>query len=273
MSVRTRRLAPLALALFGLLISIQAPTAVSATTAIDRAEAEMIRLINQDRAARGLVAYRSYGILNKIAGARSYNMASRHYFGHRQPDGRTAFDLIDASGIRWYAAAEDIAWNNNNDAMGSAAMANSQWMASSAHRAAILSTSYNYVGVGLAVDSSNGHRMWTALFVKAPDHTGAWAAFNALPSADSLTTQATSPRSVTVSWRGSDVRLTTLTAGFDHFQVRRKTDSNPWGYLAHSTTKKSRTFTAYPGHVYRYSVRSCDRRDNCGRWVYIAVYG
>ena len=233
----------------------------------------MIRLINQDRAAHGLVAYRSYSILNTIAGSRSYSMATRHYFGHRQPDGRTAFDMIDASGIRWYAAAEDIAWNNDSDAMGSAAMADDQWMASSPHRAAILSTSYNYVGVGLAVDSSNGHRIWTALFVKAPDHTGAWAAFNAQVGADGLTTESTGPRNVTVSWRGSDVRLTTLTAGFDHFQLRIKKDSNAWAWLAHSTTNNTRTITAWPGHVYRYSVRSCDRRDNCGAWVYIAVYG
>jgi uncharacterized protein YkwD len=271
MSVRTRRLAPLVLTLLGLLISIQAPTVASASTAIDRAESEMIRLINEDRAEHGLVPYRSYGVLNKIAGARSYNMATKHYFGHRQPDGRTAFDMIDASGITWYAAAEDIAWNNYGDVMGSALMADNSWMGSSAHRAAILSTSYNYVGVGLAIDYSNGHRMWTALFLKAPDHTGGWASFD--PQPEALAAEATAPRSVTVSWRGGDVRLTTLTAGFDHYQVRRRVDANTWGYLAHSTTNRSRTFNAYPGHVYRFSVRACDRRDNCGAWVYSTIYG
>jgi uncharacterized protein YkwD len=275
MSARTRRLAPLALALFGLLVSIQAPAGVSAGTAFDAPEREMVRLINEDRAQHGLVPYRSYWILNKIANSRSYDMATRHYFGHRQPDGRTAFDMIDASGITWYAAAEDIAWNNYGDSIGSAVMANNQWMGSSAHRAAILSTSYNYVGVGMQIDSSNGHRMWTALFLKAPDHTGGWAAFDPQPdtAADTLTTQAAGPRSVTVSWHGGDIRLTTLTAGFDHYQLRRKIDSNSWTYLSRSTTGRQRTFTVYPGHSYWFSVRACDRRGNCGYWEYAKIVG
>jgi uncharacterized protein YkwD len=275
MSARTRRVAPLALVLLGLLVSIQAPAAVSASSAFDAPEAELVRLINQDRAQHGLVPYRTYWVLNKIANSRSYDMATRHYFSHRQPDGRTAFDMIDSSGVTWYGAAEDIAWNNDSDAIGSALMADNQWMGSSAHRAAILSTSYNYLGVGSQVDSSNGHRIWTALFLKAPDHTGGWAAFDPQPdtAADAVTTEAAGPRSVTVSWRGGDIRLTTLTAGFDHYQVRRKTDSNSWTYVSHSTTSRSRTFTAYPGHIYRFAVRACDRRGNCGAWVFSRIDG
>jgi uncharacterized protein YkwD len=274
MSARTRRLAPLAVALLGLLVLIQAPATVSASTTFDRAKTTLIRQINKDRTDRGLVPYRSYWILNKVANSRSYDMATKHYFGHRQPDGRTAFDMIDASGITWYSAAEDIAWNNYSDVVGSAIMANNQWMGSTAHRAAILSTSYNYVGVGLQIDSSNGHRIWTAIFLKAPDHTGGWAAFDPQPdTAGDLAAEDASPHGVTVSWRGADVRLSTLTAGFDHYQVRRKIDSNSWTYLSHSTTSRSRTFTAYPGHTYRYAVRACDRRGNCGSWVYTTIAG
>jgi uncharacterized protein YkwD len=274
MSARTRRLAPLVLALLGLTLAIQGPATVSAAT-FDAPEREMLRLINQDRAQHGLVPYRNYGVLNKIANARSYNMATKHYFGHRQPDGRTAFDMIDASGITWYAAAEDIAWNNYGDNIGSATMANNQWMGSSDHRAAILSTSYNYVGIGLQIDSSNGHRIWTAVFVKAPDHTGGWAAFDPQPdtAGDTLTTQASGPRYVTISWRGGDIRLTTLTAGFDHYQLRRKTDSGSWIYLSHSTTARTRTVAAYPGHSYWFAVRACDRRGNCGSWEYLRIFG
>jgi uncharacterized protein YkwD len=276
MSVRFRRGAPLALAVLAL-VSFHGPAPVAAGSAFDQPEAEMVRLINQDRAEAGLVPYRTYSLLNKIANSRSYDMATKHYFSHRQPDGRTAFDMIDASGITWYSAAEDIAWNNWSDAEGSALMANNQWMGSSAHRAAIMSTAYNYIGVGMQIDSSNGHRIWTALFLKAPDHTGGWAAFNPQPDTTSdgstVTTEATSPRSVTVSWRGGDIRLSSLTAGFDHYQVRRRTDANAWVYWSHDTTRTSRSFTAYPGHVYRTSVRACDKRGNCGAWTYIAVSG
>jgi uncharacterized protein YkwD len=272
-SFNARRFVPVALALLGLLVSINGPAVVSATAASDAAEAELIRLINKDRADAGLVPYRSYSLLNTIAYKRSYDMATKHYFSHRQPDGRTAFDMIDATSITWYSAAEDIAWNNYGDYQGSAIMANNQWMGSSAHRAAILSTSYNYVGVGLAVDSSNGHRMWTALFLKKPDHTGGWASFNTVndTAAADTTVASTSPRTVTVSWKGGDVRLNTLTAGFDHYQVRKRTDDNPW--IIRSTTTASRTFTAYPGHRYSWGIRACDRRGNCGSWHYTHVDG
>src|ERR671937_340274 len=87
------------------------------------------------------------GVALAIAGMRSYDMATKHYFSHRQPDGRTAFDMIDASGITWYSAAEIIAWNNASDLAGSADWANQQWLGSSTHKAAIVSTSYNYIGV------------------------------------------------------------------------------------------------------------------------------
>jgi uncharacterized protein YkwD len=273
MSFNARRFVPLVLALLGLLVSINAPAAVSASVASDAAESALIRLINQDRADAGLVPYRSYGLLNSIAYKRSYDMATKHYFSHRQPDGRTAFDMIDASGITWYVAAEDIAWNNYGDYQGSAIMANNQWMGSSAHRAAILSTSYNYVGVGLSVDSSNGHRIWTAIFVKKPDHTGAWSSFRSVTDSTGTTVAAdsTGPRSVTVSWTGGDVRLNTLTAGFDHYQVRKRIDDNPW--VIRSTTTRTRTFTAYPGHRYSWGIRACDRRGNCGSWHYIHVDG
>jgi uncharacterized protein YkwD len=280
---RIRRFAPLAIALLSF-AAIGGPTAVSATTVTDQAEADLIRLLNRDRAEAGLVPLQRYSRLMAIAGARSYDMATKHYFSHRQPDGRTAFDMIDATGITWYLAAEDIAWNNYGDLRGSAIMANNQWMASSAHRAAIMSSSYNYVGVGVSIDKSNGHKLWTAIFLKKPDHTGGWVQFN--QTSDSGTTQSGStttnsvsttetsgPRSITVSWQGGDVRLSTLTSGFDHYQIRKKTDSGLWTWVTRSTTSRSRTFTAYPGHRYYLAVRACDRRGNCGVWRYISVAG
>jgi uncharacterized protein YkwD len=278
MSSNARRLAPLAVGLVALLVLFQAPALVSASTAHDQAEATLLHLINKDRADAGLVPYRSYRVLHNIAAARSYDMATKHYFSHRQPDGRTAFDMIDASGITWYSAAEDIAWNNYSGLEGSAIMANNQWMGSSAHRAAILSTSYNYVGLALRIDTSNGHRIWTAIFLKAPDHTGGWVEFESAVDTTAATTgtaalSTTAAHSVKVTWKGGDIRLSSLTAGFDHYQVRKKVDSNSWVWVTRSTTSRSRTLTAYDGHQYRLAVRACDRRGNCGAWRYILAFG
>jgi uncharacterized protein YkwD len=286
MSSSVRRLVTTALAVIGVALAIAAPSAVFAqSAAVDQAEAHMLDLINQDRTQRGLVPYRRDAHLMHIAGMRSYDMATKHYFSHRQPDGRTAFDMIDASGITWYSAAEIIAWNNASDLAGSADWANQQWLGSSTHKAAIVSTSYNYIGVGLAVDTSNGRRIWTAVIMKAPDHTGGWVTFDPLPNqltadtAGTLTTStstttstsSTNSRSVTVSWAGGDIRLATLTSGFDHFQIRRQIDGGSWVFVSTSTTTHSRTVTVYDGHSYRLSVRSCDRRGNCGTWRYITV--
>ena len=50
-----------------------------------------------------------------------------------------------------------------------------QWMNSPGHKAIVVSTSYNYVGVGLAIDASTGKKIWTAVYIKGPDRTGARA--------------------------------------------------------------------------------------------------
>jgi hypothetical protein len=156
-------------------------------------------------------------------------------------------------------------------------MANNQWMASSAHRAAILSTSYNYMGVGLAVDTVSHHRIWTAVFLKSPDHTGGWVKMNPLPTDATMTalagTRTVASRSVKVSWAGGDVRLPVLTSGFDHFQIMKRYAVNSWSWVTTSTTGLSRTLTVYSGHVYRLAVRACDHRGNCGTWAYATVNG
>jgi uncharacterized protein YkwD len=280
MSSSARRLLTIALAAIGLTITIAGPSTVLAqSAAVDRAEAHMFDLINQDRVAHGLVPYRHDHHLRHIAGLRSYDMATKHYFSHESPSGKTAFSMLDASGITWYSAAEVIAWNNAGDLESSADYANSQWLGSSTHRAAILSTGYNYLGVGVSVDTSNGHKIWVAVMMKAPDHTGGWSAFDPLPNSftadttgsTTLSASTSSGRSVTVSWTGGDIRLVTLTSGFDHFQLRRKVDSGSWSYLSKSTTARSRTITVYSGHTYRLSLRACDHRGNCGAWHYITV--
>ena len=107
-----------------------------------------------------------------IARARSVDMATKHYFSHTQPDGRNVFDILTRQHIAWYGAGEIIAWNNYPTSS-STANANRQWMNSPGHKAIVLSTSYNYVGVGLAIDASTGKKLWTAVYIKGPDRTGA----------------------------------------------------------------------------------------------------
>jgi uncharacterized protein YkwD len=231
----TRRASPLALgarlatvAILGLLAaSFAAPAGAAAATdpwTIDQAEQAMVDLLNQDRTAAGLVPVQVDTRLMAIARARSVDMATKHYFSHTQPDGRNVFDIISAQHITWYGAGEIIAWNNYPTLELSTANANSQWMNSPGHKAIVLSTTLNYVGVGLAIEASTGKKYWTAVYIKGPDRTGARSTTNK-PTTAPGATDAT--KRVTVSWTGADVRLQVLTSGFNYWQVQRRTDGGP----------------------------------------------
>jgi len=238
-------------------------TVAAAEPSNSAAEQELVRLLNAERAKAGLVAVRVDARLTAIARARSADMVAKDYFSHQQPDGRNVFDLINAAGIAWYGAGEIIAWNNWPTLMDSAAQARNGWMASPGHRAIVLSTTYNYVGIGLAVDPATGKKLWTGVFLKGPDRTGGWVQFRPVSDPGAVG----SYRTVAFSWRGGDIQLPVLTAGFHHYQVQVRTDDGSWRALSTATTTTSRAIRAWTGHTYRLRVRACDRAGNCGSWV------
>ncbi|MDQ3871489.1 MAG: CAP domain-containing protein [Chloroflexota bacterium] len=226
-----------------------------------QAEAEVVRLLNQQRGAVGVVAARVDSRLTQIARARSYDMATKHYFDHRQPDGRYVWDLLDAARIRWYEVGEDIAWNSWSTFRDSATGAATQWRNSAPHYAIITDRDFNYVGVGVAVEAGTGRKYWTAVFMKGPDRTGAWARMNS----GILGTRTGYTRTVTVSWRGADVPLSVLTSGLYSFTVQKRIDGGVWN-APYTTTKTSWTGSLYRGHRYEYRVIARDRAGNYGGW-------
>lgn len=256
-------------AAFALLVAFgaagtQPMPASAADLTLAAAENEMVRLLNVERARYGLIPVRLDSRLTSIARARSTNMAQLHYFSHTQPDGRDVFDLINAAKISWQGAGEIIAWNNAPTLAESAPMARTGWMNSPGHRAIVLSTGYNYVGIGLAIDASNGHKLWTGVFMKGPDRTGGWATWGPAPSQ----TLAAGARykDVTLTWTRGDVQLVINTAGFSHNQLRIRTDAGLWTTWGTTTTAKSRALRIWRGHSYEVGLRSCDRVGNCGTW-------
>jgi uncharacterized protein YkwD len=266
-----RRSSRLALLLVvGLLAAVFAApgSAAAAGMTISQAELAMVDALNVDRTTRGLVPVRIDSRLMAIARARSVDMVTKNYFSHTQPDGRNVFDILSAQKITWYNAGEIIAWNNYPTLETSVPAANNQWLNSPGHKAIVVSTSFNYVGVGLALDASTGKKMWTAVYMKGPDRTGARAT-TAKPTVAAGTTTGT--RRVTVAWTGADVPLQVLTSGFHSYQVQRRTDGGAWTTVWSSTTVKSMTLDLPASHTYEFRVAARDKAGNWGAWSAASV--
>ena len=244
------------------------PGAATASSAVDEAtlsslESAMVSALNTDRTDRGLVPVRIDSRLMAIARARSNDMVAKNYFSHTQPDGRNVFDILTAQRITWYNAGEIIAWNTYPlDSTVSAA--NRQWMESPGHKAIVVSTDYNYVGVGLAVDPDTGKKVWTAVYLKGPDRTAAKATAYT-PLLGSWTSPTT--RTVKIAWTGYDPRLQVLTSGLRSFTVQVRTDGGTWRTVYSSTTLKSWSFRGWKGHYYEVRISARDRAGNRGTWV------
>ncbi len=108
-------------------------------------EAQVIELVNEARQANGnLPPLKEASELDTSAGTHSSNMATRDFFAHCDLDfGTHPGDRMTAAGYAWTAAGENIAAGQPTpqDVMDT-------WLASSGHRANILSVGYREIGVG-----------------------------------------------------------------------------------------------------------------------------
>jgi len=267
MITRLTSFAAAAAVAFTVIGSAPAPAAAATDLTVGQAEQEVVRLLNLNRTKKGLVPLRVDTRLMAIARARSKDMARKNYFSHVSPSGVDVFDMLNASTVKWYAAGEIIAWNSWPTLALSAQVANYGWMNSTGHRNIILSSSYNYFGVGLAVAAS-GKKYWTAVFIKGPDRTGAWVKA-ASPKVTTGTTA--SNRRVTFSWSGGDVRLPVLTAGFRSFQVQRRRNDGSWTTIWTSTSTKTYSTTVGLGNKLDLRIRGRDKAGNWGAWRLVKV--
>jgi uncharacterized protein YkwD len=261
-SRRSRLAALLVVGLLAALVVAPGTAAAADGMTISQAELAMVDALNVDRTTRGLVPVRIDSRLMAIARARSVDMATKNYFSHTQPDGRQVFDILSAQKITWYGAGEIIAWNNYPTLETSIPAANTGWLNSPDHKAIVVSTSFNYVGVGLAL-GSNGKKIWTAVYMKGPDLTGARAK-TATPTIANGSTSAS--KRVTVTWSGGDVPLQVLTSGFHSYQVQRRVDGGGWKIVWIGTTRKSMTLDLATNHTYEFRVAARDKAGNWGAW-------
>jgi uncharacterized protein YkwD len=161
---------------FGLAIAAAALLAVSSPGVIlawddysfsSSSENEMLTLINQARAARGLPALNDNNNLADVARWRSKDMWDRAYFSHSipSPPGGKVFDELKRRGICYTLAGENIGVNNYPDDVATQTMFNG-WMKSDGHRALILGKGFNRIGIGAFKGKGSEYpkHYWTAVF-------------------------------------------------------------------------------------------------------------
>lgn len=123
-------------------------------------ETEVIRLCNIERTNRGLPALTTNWQCSRVARYKSQDMIDKNYFAHQSPTYGSPFDMMEAFGLRFSAAGENIAYGQRT-----AREVVNGWMNSPGHRANILSQAFTQIGVG-AAKKSNGTLYWTQMFMK-----------------------------------------------------------------------------------------------------------
>lgn len=106
-------------------------------------EAEMLNLVNQERAEAGLSSLAPDEELKEVARSHSVDMFGRGYFSHYTPENQSPFDRINEAGISYRIAGENLALAPTLP------LAHTGLMNSPGHRANILRPQFGRVGIGV----------------------------------------------------------------------------------------------------------------------------
>ena len=134
----------------------EAPTAPPAAQyELSEYELQVVALTNAERAKYGLQALEIDTALSAVARIKAQDMHDAGYFAHTSPNYGTPFEMMDAFGIEYWSAGENIAmgYRTPQDVVDA-------WMNSPGHRFNILNESFTRIGVGYVADGS----YWTQMF-------------------------------------------------------------------------------------------------------------
>jgi uncharacterized protein YkwD len=121
-------------------------------------EQSLINQVNHERIKNGQRALTIDYSLVALAKKKSHDMAVNNYFSHVSPTLGTVYTMLDAAGISYSRAGENIART------GSVSRAHPLFMNSAGHRANILHSGYTHIGVGI-VKQGTGYHI-TQIFIK-----------------------------------------------------------------------------------------------------------
>jgi uncharacterized protein YkwD len=137
------------------------PTAPGGPT-VDAVEAASFRLINEARADAGVAPLEYDDRLAMAARRHSEDMRDQGYFSHIDPQGNGPGERIEAAGVSFHVAAENIV--EVTHPLDPASLAHRTLLQSPEHRLNILGPEFEIAGVGAA---QSGETWWiTQLFVE-----------------------------------------------------------------------------------------------------------
>ncbi len=122
-----------------------------------QAEMQMFTIVNQERTSRGIRALSMDPALRILARRYSSDMFARGYFSHYNPEGQSPFDRMDAAGITYGYAGENLALAPSTE------LAMQGLMNSPGHKANILNVNFRKIGIGV-IDGGIYGKMFTQEF-------------------------------------------------------------------------------------------------------------
>jgi uncharacterized protein YkwD len=250
-----RRLAVVAavLVLAAVTATLPAPAQASTETSMEGA---LLSWMNRDRLAHGLRPLRLDGRLVLLSGERAGWMASRNLLTHDSVDG-SACSAMTTRSIGWYRCGEDIGFTTATWGTTAARYIYRLWRTSAPHWALMMSSHYNYVGIGVA-RRSNGATYASIVFLEGTDRTRPLAR---------MRTRSVTGRTIRYTWSATDPRLQTHTAGIRDYNVQLRVDNGAYVQIRTATTSTSLSLLHRArGHWYTIRVQARDRRGNLSAW-------
>jgi uncharacterized protein YkwD len=118
-------------------------------------ETQIVAATNIARATKGLPALTLNAALTAAAQKKANDMVAHGYFAHSSPTGVTPWSFIDAAGYEYIEAGENL-----GSGFKTADGLMKGWMNSPTHKANIMGTQYEEIGVASVKAVRNGKSVW-----------------------------------------------------------------------------------------------------------------
>ena len=116
--------------------------------------AVLANLTNGERQAQDLPTLTVSPLLNEAAEMKATDMATKSYFAHTSPEGKTPWYWLEQVGYNYQYAGENLAINFSDSKDVTDA-----WMASPTHRANIVKGNYTEIGTAVASGMYQGYQV------------------------------------------------------------------------------------------------------------------